>query len=202
MPATAGNQTPTMLKAIDLSSLPSELQAELREKTGKYEGVPVNRELMQEIAQAVAGVDKHVTVGWSRERDAQGNAAYSLRLSLEGSGTGGAFRVGGGVAAAQAGSTPQRIRVGGNVQQTMLIEKVRPVYPAEAKQARIQGQVRFTAIIGKDGRVESLTVDSGHPLLVDSAMEAVKQWVYKPTLLNGEAVEVQTAIDVNYTLSQ
>src|SRR5579872_3392259 len=98
--------------------------------------------------------------------------------------------------------TPSRIRVGGNVQAANLIKKVVPVYPPLAKQARIQGTVRFTAIIGKDGTIQNLQLVSGHPLLVPSATQAVKQWVYKPTLLNGEPVEVITQIDVNFTLSQ
>ncbi len=96
----------------------------------------------------------------------------------------------------------QRIRVGGNVQQANLIKKVTPVYPPLAKQARIQGTVRFTAIISKDGTIQNLQLVSGHPLLVPAAQEAVKQWMYKPTLLNGEPVEVITQIDVNFTLSQ
>jgi protein TonB len=96
----------------------------------------------------------------------------------------------------------QRIRVGGQVQQANLIRQPKPVYPPLAKQARIQGVVRFNAIIGKDGTIQNLTLMSGHPLLVPSAQEAVKQWLYKPTLLNGEPVEVATVIDVNFTLSQ
>jgi protein TonB len=96
---------------------------------------------------------------------------------------------------------PERIRVGGNVQAANLIRKVTPVYPPLAKQARVQGTVRFSAIIGKDGAIQNLQLVSGHPLLVPAATEAVKQWVYKPTLLNGEPVEVITQIDVNFTLS-
>jgi len=99
-------------------------------------------------------------------------------------------------------ATPQRIRVGGNVQQANLIRKVQPVYPPLAKQARIQGTVRFTAIIGKDGTIQNLQLVTGHPLLVEAARQAVSQWQYKPTLLNGEPVEVVTQIDVNFTLSQ
>jgi protein TonB len=98
--------------------------------------------------------------------------------------------------------TPQRIRVGGNVQQAKLVRQPRPVYPPLAKQARIQGVVKLNAIISRDGTIQNLTVLSGHPLLVPAAMEAVKQWVYAPTLLNGEPVEVVTQIDVNFTLSQ
>jgi len=98
--------------------------------------------------------------------------------------------------------TPKSIRVGGNVQSAKLIRQPKPQYPQLAKQARIQGTVRFNAVIGKDGTIQNLTLVSGHPLLVPSAQEAVRQWVYQPTLLNGEAVEVVTTIDVNFTLSQ
>ncbi|MCX6624496.1 MAG: energy transducer TonB [Acidobacteria bacterium] len=97
--------------------------------------------------------------------------------------------------------TPQRIRVGGNVQAAMLINQPKPLYPPLAKQARVQGVVRFQAIIGKDGTIQNLQLMTGHPLLVQSAQEAVKRWVYKPTLLNGEPVEVVTIIDVNFSLS-
>ncbi len=97
---------------------------------------------------------------------------------------------------------PQRIRVGGNVQQAKLIRQPKPVYPPLARQARIQGTVRFNAIIGRDGTIQNLQLVTGHPLLVPSAQDAVKQWVYQPTLLNGEPVEVITIIDVNFTLSQ
>ena len=99
-------------------------------------------------------------------------------------------------------ASAQRIKVGGNVQQSKLISQVRPVYPVEAKQARIQGVVKLSAVIGKDGTVQQLEVISGHPLFVPSSLEAVKQWVYDRTLLNGAPVEVMTQIDVNYMLSQ
>jgi periplasmic protein TonB len=98
--------------------------------------------------------------------------------------------------------TPKQIRVGGQVQAAKLVRQPKPVYPPLAKQARIQGTVRFNAIIGKDGTIQNLQLVSGHPLLVQSATDAVKQWVYQPTLLNGEPVEVVTQIDVNFTLSQ
>ena len=78
----------------------------------------------------------------------------------------------------------------------------KPLYPPLAKQARISGTVRFTAIIGKDGTIQNLTLVSGHPLLVQSTQDAVRQWRYKPTMLNGEPVEVVTQIDVNFTLNQ
>src|SRR5207302_4362472 len=80
-----------------------------------------------------------------------------------------------------------------------MIRRVPPVYPQEAKAAHIEGTVRFTATIGKDGRILNLQVVSGHPLLVESALAAVRQWEYKPTLLNGQPVEIITTIDVNFT---
>jgi protein TonB len=82
-----------------------------------------------------------------------------------------------------------------------LINQTRPVYPPLARQARIQGTVKLTAIIAKDGTIEKLEVLSGHPLLIPAALQAVKEWRYKPTLLNGEPVEVVTQVDVNFTLS-
>jgi TonB family protein len=100
------------------------------------------------------------------------------------------------------GPAPQRIRVGNTVQGRNLITKVEPIYPPLAMQARIQGLVRFNVVIGKDGRVANMQLVSGHPLLVAAAQDAVRQWVYKPTLLNGEPVEVVTQVDVNFTLSQ
>jgi TonB family protein len=96
----------------------------------------------------------------------------------------------------------QKIQVGGNVQSTKLIVQPKPAYPPDAKQARLQGVVKLHAIIGVDGAIENLSVISGHPLLVPSALEAVRQWVYSPTYLNGNPTEVETEIDVNYTLAK
>jgi periplasmic protein TonB len=97
---------------------------------------------------------------------------------------------------------PTRIRVGGQVESAKLIFHPTPEYPPLAKMARIQGVVRLEAIISKDGTIQDLKVISGHPLLVRSALDAVQRWRYQPTLLNGEAVEVATEIDVNFTLSE
>ncbi|MBZ5620010.1 MAG: TonB family protein [Acidobacteriia bacterium] len=96
----------------------------------------------------------------------------------------------------------QRIRVGGIVQQGKLIQQTPPEYPPLAKQARISGVVKLHAIIGTDGTITNLQVVSGHPLLAPAAVEAAKQWRYQPTTVNGEVVEVETDIDVNFTLSK
>ncbi len=96
---------------------------------------------------------------------------------------------------------PQRIRVGGQVEAAKRIYAPSPVYPPLAKMARIQGVVRLEAVIAKDGTIKDLKVLNGHPLLVKAALAAVQQWRYQPTLLNGQAVEVQTEIDVHFILS-
>jgi TonB family protein len=95
---------------------------------------------------------------------------------------------------------PRSIRVGANVEQANLIHQVTPVYPQAAKSAHITGTVLLHAIIGKDGTVQDLRYVSGPPLLMKSAMDAVRQWSYKPTLINGKAVEVDTTITVIFTL--
>jgi periplasmic protein TonB len=97
-------------------------------------------------------------------------------------------------------ATPARIKQGGNVTAASIITQTRPVYPPLARQARIQGSVVLHAIIDKEGRVAQLEVVTGHPLLVQAALDAVKQWRYKPTQLNGDPVEVDTTITVTFTM--
>jgi len=97
-------------------------------------------------------------------------------------------------------AAPSRIKQGGQVTAASIITQTRPLYPALARQARIQGNVVLHAIIDKEGKVAQLEVISGHPLLVQSALDAVKQWRYKPTQLNGDPVEVDTTITVTFTM--
>jgi protein TonB len=92
----------------------------------------------------------------------------------------------------------QRVRVSQGVTKGLLIYRVEPAYPPLAKQARIQGVVVMTALIDKGGNVQNLQVVSGHPLLAPAAIEAVKQWRYKPFVLNGQPVEVETTVTVNF----
>ncbi len=94
------------------------------------------------------------------------------------------------------------VRVGGVVAEANIVRKVQPVYPPLAKSARVQGTVEFSATISKEGRVENLQLLRGHPLLVNAARDAILQWQYRPTLLNGQPVEVLTTITVNFTLSE
>jgi TonB family protein len=101
-------------------------------------------------------------------------------------------------------TTPQRIRVGGNVQAAKLLYKPVPVYPPQMKQAGVTGNVIMQAVIGKEGDILNLEVLSPevHPDLIAAAVDAVKNWSYEPTKLNGENVEVVTMINVNFTLSR
>jgi periplasmic protein TonB len=96
---------------------------------------------------------------------------------------------------------PQRIRISQGVTSGLLLRKVEPSYPAIARAARIQGDVVLKAIIDKDGNIQDLQLVSGHPMLVPAAIQAVKQWRYKPYLLNGQPVEVETTITVIFTLT-
>lgn len=94
------------------------------------------------------------------------------------------------------------IVVSKGVQEAKVIEKVIPLYPPIALRARIQGVVQLTALISREGRVVQLQVVSGHPMLIASAIEAVKQWRYRPTLLSGVPMEVVTQVDVKFILSR
>lgn len=93
-----------------------------------------------------------------------------------------------------------RIRLGGYVVEGKLISGPRPMYPALARAARVSGVVRLQAVISREGTILDLRAVSGHPLLIPAAMAAVKQWVFRPTSLNGEPVEVATEIEVNFKL--
>jgi protein TonB len=94
------------------------------------------------------------------------------------------------------------LRVSTSVQAALLIFGPKPVYPPLAKAARVHGTVRLQAVIGVDGHIRNLCLTSGPPLLVKAALDAVQQWRYRPTVLNGSPVDVATEVDVNFTLTQ
>jgi len=106
-------------------------------------------------------------------------------------------RITSGATAPPQVAAPQRIRVGGEVEEAKFIGGPDPEYSGLAQMGRIQGTVRLAAVINKEGKVQTLKVLSGHPLLVGPALTAVSQWRYQPTLLNGEPVEVETEIEVH-----
>jgi periplasmic protein TonB len=97
--------------------------------------------------------------------------------------------------------TPQRVRISQGVTKGLLIQRVEPTYPTLAKAARVQGDVVLSAVISPTGEIENLQLVSGHPMLVPAAIAAVRQWKYKPYLLNGQPVEVETTITVIFALT-
>jgi protein TonB len=98
-------------------------------------------------------------------------------------------------------ATPQRVRISQGVTKGLLIHRVEPTYPTLAKEARVQGDVLLRAIIDTNGNIKDLQLVSGHPMLVLAAIQAVQQWRYKPYLLNGQPVEVETTINVIFSLT-
>ena len=170
---------PARIKSITVLGLPQSAQNEVLAGLPVREGDLLTPENRAKILAAARQFDEHLSV----------NSAD------------GHLRPGGRADRGAGRGLPPRIRVGGNVQSVRIVKKVTPVYPPLAKQARIQGIVVLSVIIGKDGKVQNITVDSGHALLVQPALDAVRQWEYQPTLLNGEPVEVSTTVEVNFTLS-
>ena len=104
--------------------------------------------------------------------------------------------------AGDGNSAPSRVRVSRNVMQSLLVKKVQPGYPPEAKEEHIQGVVLLQVILDKEGSVANIQLISGHPSLAPAAIEAVKQWKYRPYLLNGAPIDVETQVAVNFTLSE
>lgn len=173
---------PFTLQRIEIEGLSDTAQDELLQRLPVHVGDTIDADSMQSVAQAVRAFDDHLVV-YTRRAD----GALQIFLAPP---------------APPQGPTPPRIRVGGNVQQAKLLVKVQPVYPPEAKAQAIEGIVRLEATLGKDGTVENLQVLSGDPLLAAAALDAVRQWQYATTLLNGDPAEVVTQIDVNFTLSK
>jgi len=120
----------------------------------------------------------------------------SETVNISGARTGAAPEKASGTAA------PVRLRIGGNVQAARLVHQVKPIYPVTAREQGVQGSVLLDAVIGRDGRILNLEVANTlvHPDLVQAAVEAVRQWEYEPTFLNGEPVEISTVITINFTL--
>jgi protein TonB len=208
------------LSHIITAGMTDSARSDLLSRIPVHEGDILNADLLERVRRIVREFDEHMNVATG----VNANGEISLMLSVAGAPSGGVLGgivgsvpggVPGGVMGGIIGGVPggvtggvpaaadgtKRINIGGNAQQAKLVMQPRPVYPPLAKQARISGVVHLAAVIGKEGNVIDLRVISGHPLLVPSAIDAVRNWVYQPTLLNGEPVEVSTQIDVNYTLS-
>jgi len=178
---TAPTMPARTIRSITVIGLSDQATADLLAKLPVHQGDIFSTELLQKTMQAVTDFDEHLTVSSSYV----GSNEETLTIAAPG-----------------APAPPPQIKIGGAVQQTKLIKQPKPVYPPEAKAQRVQGVVRLQAVIAKDGTIKSLELIEGDPLLAPAAMDAVKQWVYQTTLLNGNPVEVMTQIDVNFTLSQ
>jgi TonB family protein len=197
MPSIAGKT----LSGYIVSGLSDQSRNDLLARLPVRQGDVLAEDSFELIAKAVHDFDEHLNVG--RMINRAGDVSVSIIAP------GADFRsIMPGTATAIAPPPPpsdpnvKRITIGGNVQQAKLVTQPRPAYPPLAKQARISGVVHLQALIGVDGAVKHLQVISGHPLLIPAALEAVQQWVYQKTLLNGDPVEVLTQIDVNFTLSE
>ena len=167
---------------------------------------PIQRMVRRKVLQIQAGklrapkaIPKKVAV---IDDEDLGGVAFGVPGGVPGGQIGGVMGgVLGGIPSFAPPPPPQKpIRVSSGVQGAKVIRKINPTYPPIARQARIQGVVRLEAIIAKDGSIQNLGVIQGHPLLVQSALQAVKRWRYAPTLLNDQPVEVITYIDVIFKL--
>jgi protein TonB len=175
-------EPPLRIQHINVDGLSQQARDELISRLPVHEGDIYSNDTLQKMAQAAKDFDEHLT---TRFQGGNGNGV-SIQILAPG---------------AQP-PVPQMIKVGGNVQAAMVLKRVTPVYPDSAKSLGVEGVVHLAVIIAKDGTVQEVHVLGGHPLLVQSAMDAVRQWVYRPTLLNGQPVQVETTVDVNFTLAQ
>jgi TonB family protein len=178
------------LQTLRINGLTDDAKNRLSSRLPVHEGDIIASDSFERLAKAVREYDEHLIVNMLRV-DKEGNMAFVITAP------------GANVtpSAAEKAAMPSRIVVGSNVQAASLESQITPVYPPLAKQARISGVVKLAVIIAKDGTISDIKVISGHPLLIPPALEAVKTWRYKPTLLNGVPVEVSTQVDVNFTLS-
>lgn len=176
-----------IVNEIVVEGLPEESADRLRAQLPVHVGDAYTPALGQKTFEAARNFDEHLRVSLNNT-----SSGATLRISAPGTPV--------NVEAHEIPAGAQR--VGGTVQAANLISAVKPIYPPLAKMARQQGTVRFQTLIGPDGSVQDLQVLPGAPpLLVQAAFTAVKQWVYKPTLLNGVPVTVATTVDVNFALS-
>ena len=174
------------IKSIRVVGLPESAGAELLATLPVHEGDELNAETIQRVSQAAKAYDEHLTVQWSGITD------VSLAITAPG------IRP----AVQTLANTAGAMQVDSDVESALIVRKVAPVYPPLAKSARVAGAVRLSAVIGRDGTVQELHSLDGPALLIQAAMDAVKQWIYKPTLLNGNPVPVQTTIIINFTLAE
>ena len=175
---------PKVVSSIRVEGLSEHSREQVLGVLGVSVGSPLDSGTALKIMQNVRAYDEHLTVRLLPV--GSGKTSILVTSNPDPSATTVISGLSSNTGAAQAGAGA--VRVGSNVQASNLVSKVNPDYPALAKAARVQGVVQFEAVIGKDGSIQNLRLTSGPPLLVQAAMQAVQQWKYKPTLLNGSAV--------------
>jgi len=174
---------PGSIRSIRVVGLSEQASAALLASLPIHEGDDWNDESAQNATAAVKAFDEHLNI---RQSSMSQSPAGAVQVDLT----------------IDSGSAAQRIKVGGNVQGAMAITKVPPVYPDAAKAAGVSGTVHLAVIIAKDGTIQEIHSLGGPALLIQAAMDAVRPWVYRPTLLNNMPVQVETTIDINFTLNK
>jgi TonB family protein len=184
------------IASIRIVGLSDAASAELLAALPVHEGDEIDNDTLQRASQAAKAFDEHLTVRISgMVQTPSGGTDVTMAIVATEAPQALAF-----VSAAPAAAG--RLQVSGSVQAAQLVSNVAPSYPALAKRAGVSGVVHLAAVIAKDGTVQELHSLGGPALLIQAAMDAVKQWVYRPTLQSGSPVEVETTVDVNFTLNQ
>ena len=180
-PILAPERNYGVLESVDISGLPEPLAGEMRQRLQSFQGQRITNDLLNQVrASIVASSWGTKPVGFDIPRT--GASSSILKVTFY-----------------DSPPSPTRVRVGGNVMAANLIQQVKPVYPQDAQDAKIQGVVVLEADIGKDGRVFGVRVITGHPVLITPAVEAIKQWVYQPVIVAGQPVDVVTTVTLNFT---
>lgn len=199
LPAAAvpANQNPVV--HVTIAGLSDDARAELLARLPVRDGDILTPEIAKEVSRVTTAFDEHLRV-----TQVHNPADQSMQLLISPAPPAGQFLVGAPVPPAPppAPDSAKGLRVSGEVQQANLVSQPKPTYPPLAKAARVQGAVTLQTVIATDGHVENVQLISGPPLLVQAATDAVKQWVYKPTMLNGAPTEVTTTVTVNFTLQE
>jgi len=176
---------PATVRSISFQGVSPDAEQELRSRLGVHEGDSVSESDVANARSAVQSVDGHFVTSYSLTSAPGGGSEVALQVRV----------------AAQATSSATAVKTASGAQASRCVNCPPPTYPAVAKQARIQGSVVLDAIIGPDGTVQQMhVVSSQNPLLTPAAMDAVKQWVYQPTMLNGAPVAVSAPVTVNFSL--
>jgi TonB family protein len=182
---------PSQVVSIEVRGLSEQVRADLLAALPIHVGDAVSPEALFKTVAAARAFDNHLRMSWTISPKGETTVIIVVDGAVSTSPT-----------AVEGTQPPLRVQVGGNVQAALLIYGPKAEYPRLAKQARISGVVRLHVFISKEGNVQSLTViPPAHPLLAPAAVEAVRQWTYKPTLLNGQPVEVETTVDVSFALA-